>query len=1019
MKFRRIIAVSLALALMITMIPFAALAATGAERLSGDNRYQTAVEVSQAGWDKSDVVVLARGDDFADALAGVSLAHKLEAPILLTRTSELHAATKAEIARLDAKEVVILGGLSAVSQAVVNELEALELDVQRISGANRYATAAEVASEVAPNGVDTAVIAIGTDFPDALAAASYAAAAGYPILLTGQNTLHQATKAALQGLGVKNTIVVGGPSVITDAVLADLPEPVRVFGANRYATAVELAKHFQVDSKHFYVATGREFADAITGSVLAAKEGTGLILVDRTMRQEVAEFITGSKINALTILGGEGSISNAALAELEALLTTLSGYELDITGPSTITRDEATEFAVNLKGDDVGVQEFNATLSYAVEGGAGVLEYKAGDTWAELPLTGTFGPAEGFVITPDWDETTELRFTAADVATYTVTITLSQVDGKDITAATYEVKTAAGIAAENFSVTSQEAINYYGYSVGFRLIDGITPADLDAVEVSLFNGDALLVTNTAKEALFGLTDLQHTSPFNVYAEFENYTEEYWTLGQWQGELLDVPTKAVITVTLTDGREITVENTNLTGDVNTILPQVWNEEQAKAYATIQAAINAADPGDTIFVAPGTHTGRLNITKSINLVGADRETVIIDASAETVYGIYVKADDVTFSNFTFNAPTQEAAHTFGFKVEHSNDITITDVTVLASYRTGLDLNTVTGVTIENVAVEGTQWGVGIALTNSEDVVITDTKTAGNAWGGVAFFGTAKDIVIGDGNDFEVLYTQGTADFDLDLSASGIEYKLTDSARPEFTFFFSDSDLAVEAAVAATTTALSNLEGTEFYVVEGMGIQAAVDAAGKDALVFVDEGTYTEDVVISTDGLVLTGNGEALLTGSVKVAANEVVIDGLTFVREATGAMLQVTGSANDTTIVNNVFLGNYQPMAIVLDTGTPTNVLIQGNVFRFIHTAVYIHRGENIVISNNVFTDFIEGAVSIETYAKNVLIEDNSAFFSASSLVFLWSDFYSEDLTFEDEVTIGENELTFVNQLLIVK
>lgn len=70
-----------------------------AERLAGLNRYETAIEISQAAFpedDSVDNVVLARGDDFPDALAGVPLANDLEAPILLTRTGDLRENTEEE-----------------------------------------------------------------------------------------------------------------------------------------------------------------------------------------------------------------------------------------------------------------------------------------------------------------------------------------------------------------------------------------------------------------------------------------------------------------------------------------------------------------------------------------------------------------------------------------------------------------------------------------------------------------------------------------------------------------------------------------------------------------------------------------------------------------------------------------------------------------------------------------------------------------------------------------------------------
>ena len=97
-------------------------------RISDDNRYLTAIEISKKGWSKSDTIVLARGDNYADALAGVPYAHQLNAPILLTQTNDLYEETVAEIARLGANKVVILGGESAISARVAGELKTAGLN---------------------------------------------------------------------------------------------------------------------------------------------------------------------------------------------------------------------------------------------------------------------------------------------------------------------------------------------------------------------------------------------------------------------------------------------------------------------------------------------------------------------------------------------------------------------------------------------------------------------------------------------------------------------------------------------------------------------------------------------------------------------------------------------------------------------------------------------------------------------------------------------------------------------------
>ena len=128
------------------------------------------------------------------------LAHKVNAPILLTQTNKLTDGVLEEIERLGASIVIVLGGESAVSKDVTNKLSKANLTVERASGANRFATAAAIANLIAPNGADEVVIANGMDFPDALSVASHAAQAGTPILLTTTDKIPAETQDALDAL---------------------------------------------------------------------------------------------------------------------------------------------------------------------------------------------------------------------------------------------------------------------------------------------------------------------------------------------------------------------------------------------------------------------------------------------------------------------------------------------------------------------------------------------------------------------------------------------------------------------------------------------------------------------------------------------------------------------------------------------------------------------------------------------------------------------------------------------------
>lgn len=296
------------------------------KRLFGDNRYETAVAISQDGWDNANTVVLARGDSYADALAGVPLAYHLNAPILLTPTNSLNSATAAEILRLNADKVLLLGGTAAISDNVKLQLESMGLSVERLAGENRFETAVLIAQRLSQEGAsfDTAFIAVGTNFADALAASSYAAIRGEPILLTSTNQLPTSTYAALTSLGITNTYVCGGTAAVSDTVFYQLPNPTRLYGDNRYETGLALAEEFLPNTAaHIGTATGRNFPDAIAGGVWAAKYNTGILLVDgqgNAPSPALQSFIDSNNITAVTFFGGSGVVSSDMQAWFETNL---------------------------------------------------------------------------------------------------------------------------------------------------------------------------------------------------------------------------------------------------------------------------------------------------------------------------------------------------------------------------------------------------------------------------------------------------------------------------------------------------------------------------------------------------------------------------------------------------------------------------------------------------------------------------------------------------------------------------
>lgn len=158
-------------------------------------------------------------------------------PILLTEQDDLPEVTERALADLDIGRVLIVGGPNAVSDDVADRVsgEPLYINVDRLAGPNRMATAAAVARrarQLTESGADSgfgydgsrALVARGDDFSDALAAGPLGGLRHAPVLLTPEpDRLGQATAAWLADDCpiLEEVRAVGGPAALSDEVLAD------------------------------------------------------------------------------------------------------------------------------------------------------------------------------------------------------------------------------------------------------------------------------------------------------------------------------------------------------------------------------------------------------------------------------------------------------------------------------------------------------------------------------------------------------------------------------------------------------------------------------------------------------------------------------------------------------------------------------------------------------------------------------------------------------------------------------
>lgn len=311
---------------------------TACARDAGLDRYATAIAVSRATFPASSVttVVVASGEVFPDALAAAGLAGCYGAPVLLTRKASLPEGLAAEIGRLGAKGVAIVGGTGAVSSDVEDALRRAGFRTERIWGLNRYATARKVAEKVRLLTRDAfsrvAFVARGDDFADALAVGPCAYALKAPVLLTTSTSLHPDAQAAIEENRITDVYVAGGAGAVSETVRQGI-QPlvarpvVRLAGQDRFGTATAVAdyatKMYWLEEDGVLVATGSLFPDALGGGAAAGKRGFAVLLTRTAALPDATSGYLAARKGTIVqarIAGGTGAVSDQVKAAIEKLL---------------------------------------------------------------------------------------------------------------------------------------------------------------------------------------------------------------------------------------------------------------------------------------------------------------------------------------------------------------------------------------------------------------------------------------------------------------------------------------------------------------------------------------------------------------------------------------------------------------------------------------------------------------------------------------------------------------------------
>ena len=292
------------------------MAETTNEALIGKNRIETAVKISKDGWNSAETVILVNDGAIADALTATPLAFAKNAPILLTSKNGLSAQVKAEIKRLDAKNVILIGGNTVLPASIEKELKELGLKPDRIKGDTREETALAIAKRLdAISDVSEIAVVNGTKgLADAVSVAAAAAERHMPILLANPKKGLSASEKFIKDEAIKASYLIGGTTVLQNKMVSSLPGKKRLEGSNRNDTNAKVIETFYKgkELKNVYVAKdGRggdsQLIDALAVGVLAAKNASPVLIASKNLNAKQVNVINTKEVSNIVQVGGKGN----------------------------------------------------------------------------------------------------------------------------------------------------------------------------------------------------------------------------------------------------------------------------------------------------------------------------------------------------------------------------------------------------------------------------------------------------------------------------------------------------------------------------------------------------------------------------------------------------------------------------------------------------------------------------------------------------------------------------------------
>ncbi|RNC63071.1 MAG: N-acetylmuramoyl-L-alanine amidase LytC [Candidatus Dichloromethanomonas elyunquensis] len=342
------------------------------ERISGQNRYETAVMISRTGWVSSDFAVLSAGMDgnLVDALTAAPLAKLKNAPLLLTQGTSLNSQTEAELIRLGVRTVYVTSGTGVIQQPVLDKLRSMGLNVEPLGGKNRYETSVNIARQIGASA--KVIIATGASNADALSIAPIAAAYQYPILLSEKDALPASVADYISSIrtNIADSYIIGGTGVLSDNVLYDMPVPQRLGGTDRYQTNRVISDHFygyfNFDKTYLVNGENAHLVDALAAAPLIAMTSSPMIMTPKDMPDETINYITQHFATNMSVIGGEAVVPYSGVQEITEQI--VYSKQTDTIGPTNGNSKIEYDNNVRMTEKEITLQNAKVNKSVYING---------------------------------------------------------------------------------------------------------------------------------------------------------------------------------------------------------------------------------------------------------------------------------------------------------------------------------------------------------------------------------------------------------------------------------------------------------------------------------------------------------------------------------------------------------------------------------------------------------------------------------------------------------------------------